>query len=67
MPISPVNQVKNVLTPVNSEKGTFYLLTEDGDYLVLENNFFIMLDGTVSVETTNQAKNAATLTNANKS
>jgi len=67
MPISPSNQIKNTVSPTNSEKGSFYLLTEAGDYLVQEDGFFLILDGDVSVVGTNQIKNSVSPTNAVKS
>lgn len=67
MPISPTNQVKNTISPINDEKGNFYLLTEDGDFLTQEDSFLILLDGSVAVVATNQTKNAVTPTNQTKS
>lgn len=67
MPISPSNQLKNTVSPTNSEKGSFYLLTEASEFLVQEDGFFILLDGDVSVVGTNQLKNSVSPTNAVKS
>lgn len=67
MPISPTNQVKNTISPTNDEKGNFYLLTEDGDFLTQEDSFLILLDGSVAVVAINQTKNAVTPTNQTKS
>lgn len=65
--ITPTNQVKNTISPTNDEKGNFYLLTEDGDFLTQEDSFLILLDGSVAVVATNQTKNAVTPTNQTKS
>lgn len=65
--ITPTNQVKNTITPVNTEKGDFYLLTEDGDFLTQEDGFLLLLDGDISVVATNQVKNSVTPTNQTKS
>lgn len=67
MPITPINQVKNAVSPSNQEKGNFYLLTEAGDFLTQEDSFLILLDGSVAVVATNQTKNAVTPTNQTKS
>ena len=65
--ITPTNQVKNSITPVNTEKGDFYLLTEAGEFLTQEDGFLLILDGEVTVVATNQTKNAITPTNRTKS
>jgi len=67
MPISPVNQLKNAIIPVNTEKGSFYLLCENGDYLTLESGDFILLDGSASILGINEVKNAVSPINQNKS
>lgn len=67
MPITPTNQVKNAVSPVNTEKGNFYLLTEDGDFLTQEDGFLLLLDGDISVVGTNQVKNTVSPTNETKS
>ena len=55
--ITPTNQVKNIIVPDNREKGNFYLLTESGDFLTLEDGGLIMLDASnYSVSATNQIK-----------
>lgn len=55
--ITPTNQVKNIIVPDNREKGFFYLLTESGDFLTLEDGGLIMLDASnYSVSATNQIK-----------
>lgn len=67
MPISPTNQVKNTVAPSNQEKGSFYLLTEDGSYLTQEDGYLIILDGDTSITGANQVKNVVTPTNQTKS
>ncbi len=67
MPITPTNQVKNAVSPVNTEKGDFYLLTENQDFLTQEDGFLLLLDGDISVLGTNQVKNAVSPTNETKS
>ena len=65
--ITPTNQVKNSITPDNTEKGNFYLLTEASEFLTQENGYLLILDGTVAVVATNQTKNSITPTNQTKS
>ncbi len=67
MPITPTNQVKNAVSPVNTEKGDFYLLTENQDFLTQEDGFLLLLDGDISVLGTNQVKNTVSPTNETKS
>lgn len=67
MPITPTNQVKNAVSPVNTEKGNFYLLTENQDFLTQEDGFLLLLDGDISVVGTNQVKNTVSPTNETKS
>lgn len=67
MPITPTNQVKNAVSPVNTEKGDFYLLTENQDFLTQEDGFLLLLDGDISVVGTNQVKNTVSPTNETKS
>ena len=42
--ISPTNKTKTAISPVNKNTGSFYLLTEDGDFLTQEDGGLIMLD-----------------------
>lgn len=42
--ISPTNKTKTAISPVNKNIGSFYLLTEDGDFLTQEDGGLLMLD-----------------------
>lgn len=42
--ITPLNITKTAISPVNKNIGSFYLLTEDGDFITQEDGSFIMLD-----------------------
>ena len=57
MPVSPVNQSKNIVSPVGQDRLGFFLLTEDEDILETEDGFLIMLDSaTYGLSGENQAK-----------
>lgn len=67
MPISPVNQVKNTISPVGQDRLGFYLLTELEDFLNTEDDSLIMLDqNNYGVSGTNQTKNSVSPTNQTK-
>lgn len=55
--ITPSNKTKTAISPVNKNIGSFYLLTEDGDFLTQEDGGIIMLDMlSYSVTGINQVK-----------
>lgn len=55
--ITPSNKIKTAISPVNKNIGSFYLLTEDGDFLAQEDGGFIMLDlASYAVSGINQVK-----------
>lgn len=55
--ITPSNKTKTAISPVNRELGSFYLLTEDGDFLTQEDGGLIMLDlASYAVTGINQTK-----------
>lgn len=42
--ITPLNTTKTAISPVNKNIGSFYLLAEDGDFLVQEDGSLIIID-----------------------
>lgn len=55
--ITPTNKTKTSISPVNKEIGSFYLLTEAGEYLTQEDGGYIMLDlASYAVTGINQVK-----------
>lgn len=66
--ISPINQTKNSITPSNQSRTGFFLLMEDGSYLLQENLGKLMLDlPNYSVQTVNQTKHTISPSNQIKS
>jgi len=55
--ISPINITKTSITPINISFGSFYLLTESGEYLTQEDGSLIILDlSTYGVTGVNKTK-----------
>lgn len=42
--ITPSNKTKTAISPVNKDFGSFYLLAEDGDFIVQEDGSLIIID-----------------------
>jgi hypothetical protein len=70
MPIAPVNQTKNIVSPVGQDRLGFFLMTEDDFILETEDGFLLMLDSaTYGLSGENQAKspNAGTTIHSGES
>lgn len=42
--ITPSNKTKTSISPVNKETGSFYMLTEDGEFITQEDGGLIIID-----------------------
>lgn len=67
MPISPTNLTKTAISPSNTPRDGFYLLTELDEFLTTEDDFLFMLDSNnYGVDVTNVSKTSISPSNQSK-